>query len=326
MALAICVFDALSTTMKQSLFSRAIWSKVLSVTYGLMTTFCASSSLNLHSLPLCPSRAEDLDRRGRPQREPSRHPSWREREHAEVVDGSHLDPGDGLRRLPDAPVVTHDDERPDLLPCGPSPHPRGPRAPLHPAVDSPHLIGEAQDLEERLQRGRLLEGLQLVGDHQGEFQLPGLVAPPGDRVAVARERDGRVEGELPLLDVYLPVDHFLRPRRVRQPPLHRAGDASPLAGPVGPAALDPRDPRDSSSGRRVAGLGARPLARHGVAPVRLEAVRVEYPPGPLYDVRPERCGEHGGELNLVARLAARVEDLHRVRHPLLPACYPRANF
>src|SRR5260370_17763124 len=115
MALAICVLDALSTTMKQSLFSRAIWSKVLSVTYGLMMTFCASSSLNLHSLPLCPSRAEDLDRGGRPQREPSRHPSWREREHAEVVDGNHLHPRDGLPPLPPPPSLPPTTHLPPLL-------------------------------------------------------------------------------------------------------------------------------------------------------------------------------------------------------------------
>src|SRR5438105_9168362 len=116
MALAICVFDAPSTTMKQILFSRAIWSKVLSVMYGLMTTFCASSSLNLHSLPARRFRAQDLDRGRRPEREPSRHPSGREREHAQAVHRDNLHPGDRRRGLPDAPVVAHADERPDLLP------------------------------------------------------------------------------------------------------------------------------------------------------------------------------------------------------------------
>src|SRR5579864_3090033 len=136
MALAIWVFDALLSTMKQILFSRAIWSKVLSVIYGLTTIFWASSSLNLHSL-LCRLCAEDLDRGGRPDREPSGDPTGCQRQDAQVVHGGDLDSRDGCGRLADATVVAHDDEGPALLPCGPSPHPRGARAPLHPSVDAP---------------------------------------------------------------------------------------------------------------------------------------------------------------------------------------------
>src|ERR1700674_2205057 len=102
MALAICVFDALSSTMKQSLFSRAIWSNVFSVTYGLMTTFCASSSLNLHSLLLRRFSTEDLDCRGRPKREPSGDSSGCERQDAQAVHGCHLDTGDRRGCLPNA--------------------------------------------------------------------------------------------------------------------------------------------------------------------------------------------------------------------------------
>src|SRR5271169_6535788 len=140
MALAICVFEALLSTMKQILFSLAIWSKVLSVMYGRKMIFCASSSLNFHSL-LCRPRAQHSDRRARPDGEPSRDPSWRQRQDAQAVHGDDLDPWDGRGRLSHAPVVAHDDERPDLLPGGPPAHPGLSRTPLHPAVDSPQLFG-----------------------------------------------------------------------------------------------------------------------------------------------------------------------------------------
>ena len=125
----------------------------------------------------------------------------------------------------------------------------------------------------------------------GNFSLPVLWPLHATAAASPVKAIAVFERELPLLDVDLPVDHLLGPRRVWEPSLHGAGHPSCLARPLAACALDPGDPRDAPSCGGVARLGGGPLARHRVAAVWLQAVRVEYPPGPLDQVRPERRGE-----------------------------------
>src|SRR5271169_1571668 len=222
--------------------------------YGLRISFCASSSLNSHSLPLCRPCPQDIDCRRSPEREPPRHPSGRERKHAKAVDGYHLYAWDRSGSLAHASVVANHNERPDFLPRCPPAHPRLARTPLHSAVDPLRLVGEANGDEESLERGGLLHCLEIVGHDQWELCLPCPVASPRDRGRVCRECYGRVERELPFLDVYLPVNHFLGPRRVGKPSTDDACYSSCLARLLAPCALDPWDSRDSPAGRRVAGL------------------------------------------------------------------------